>query len=228
MSGVKVKDSMVHIFVGVCLLVMLSACQTTKQTEVMGTESLHGEAQMSEPEEAVQPMDDALMMSEMEKVSEEEIGSMMKDSDLDGVMPSDLVEDRDYAAVTDPDPRAMMDEMEQDAMGVELSHVFFDYDRYAIRDDAVGVLQKNAGMLRNKYRDAGVLIEGHCDERGTVDYNLELGKRRAQAVKDYLVDLGVPEVRISIVSYGKEKPFCMASEPSCWAENRRAHFQLQN
>ena len=75
------------------------------------------------------------------------------------------------------------------------------------------MLEKDAELLKNTYKDSSVLIEGHCDERGTVEYNLELGKRRAQAVKDYLVDLGIEESRIHIVSYGKERPFCTESEP---------------
>lgn len=109
----------------------------------------------------------------------------------------------------------------------KLEHVFFGFDQYSIRDDAVSVLEKNAEMLNGLYKDSDVLIEGHCDERGTTDYNVELGKRRAQAVKDYLIDLGVNESRIRIVSYGKEKPFCRESEPACWKQNRRGHFVLQ-
>ncbi len=105
-----------------------------------------------------------------------------------------------------------------------LDDVFFDFDQYSIRDDAVPVLEKDAELLKSAYKDSGVLVEGHCDERGTREYNLELGKRRAQAVKDYLVDLGIEESRIQIVSYGKERPFCKESEPSCWKQNRRGHF----
>ncbi len=108
-----------------------------------------------------------------------------------------------------------------------LADVFFDFDQYAIRPDAVPVLEENAGLLKDTYKNFSVLVEGHCDDRGTVEYNLELGKRRAQAVKDYLVDLGIEESRIQIVSYGKEKPFCAESEPSCWQQNRRGHFVRQ-
>ena len=109
----------------------------------------------------------------------------------------------------------------------KLEHVFFGFDQYSIREDAVSVLEKNTEMLNGPYKDSNVLIEGHCDERGTTDYNVELGKRRAQAVKDYLVDLGVEASRIRIVSYGKEKPFCRESKPECWQQNRRGHFVLQ-
>ena len=105
-----------------------------------------------------------------------------------------------------------------------LADVFFDFDEYAIRPDARPILEKDAELLKKTYKDSGVLIEGHCDERGTVEYNLELGKRRAQAVKDYLVDLGIEESRIRIVSYGKERPFCTESDDSCFQQNRRGHF----
>ena len=110
------------------------------------------------------------------------------------------------------------------AEGSGLADVFFDYDQYAIRAGAVPVLEKNAELLKRTYKGSSVLIEGHCDERGTREYNLELGKRRAQAVKEYLVDLGVEESRIQIASYGKEKPFCTESTASCWQQNRRGHF----
>lgn len=111
--------------------------------------------------------------------------------------------------------------------GGGLGHVYFDFDQFVIRDDAVSTLQENAQLLSATYQDSSVLIEGHCDERGTTDYNLVLGERRAQAVKDYLVDLGVSSSRIQIVSYGKERPSCTGSEESCYQENRRGHVVLQ-
>ena len=107
----------------------------------------------------------------------------------------------------------------------KLTDVFFDFDQYAIRSAAVPVLEKNAALLKHTYKDSTVLIGGYCDERGTVEYNLQLGKRRAQAVKEYLVDLGVEKSRIQIVSYGKEKPFCTESTANCWQQNRRGHFE---
>ena len=105
-----------------------------------------------------------------------------------------------------------------------LADVFFEFDQYAIGAGAVPVLERNAALLKQAYKNSSVVIEGHCDERGTGKYNLELGKRRAQAVKTYLVDLGVDASRIQIASYGKEKPFCAESSPSCWQQNRRGHF----
>lgn len=106
----------------------------------------------------------------------------------------------------------------------ELADVFFDFDQYAIQSGAIPILEKNAELLKQAYKTSSVLIEGHCDERGTGEYNLELGRRRAQAIKEYLVDLGIEESRLQIASYGKEKPFCAESTPSCWQNNRRGHF----
>jgi len=99
----------------------------------------------------------------------------------------------------------------------------FDYDRYDIRPDAQPVLQEIASWLV-KNPSAKILIEGHCDERGTSEYNLALGDRRAKAARDYLVALGVAPARIEMISYGEEKPLCTEQTEDCWAKNRRAHF----
>ncbi len=104
-----------------------------------------------------------------------------------------------------------------------LSDVYFDYDQSALRADAQSALASNARLLQSG-GIASVVIEGHCDERGTHAYNLVLGERRAQAVKRYLEDLGVPSGRLQITSYGKERPVCSDHSEACWQENRRAHF----
>jgi peptidoglycan-associated lipoprotein len=104
-----------------------------------------------------------------------------------------------------------------------LKDAFFDYDKADLRDDARTVLSANAEWLK-KNRTIQFLIEGHCDERGTSEYNLALGDRRANAAKEYLVSLGVDASRIKTVSYGKERPFCNESSEDCWQQNRRAHF----
>ena len=109
----------------------------------------------------------------------------------------------------------------------EIKDVFFDYDRYNIREDARAILEENAQVLLNGKKDARVVIEGHCDERGTVEYNIALGQRRADAVKKYLVNLGVDPSRITTVSYGKERPFCLEHNEQCWQKNRRAHFVIK-
>ncbi|MGN6516538.1 MAG: peptidoglycan-associated lipoprotein Pal [Rhizomicrobium sp.] len=98
--------------------------------------------------------------------------------------------------------------------------VHFDYDAYNITEEARSVLQRQAAWLQ-KYPSVRVTIEGHCDERGTREYNLALGARRANAVKEYLASLGVPSARIDTISYGKERPICTESDESCWAQNRR-------
>ncbi len=106
-----------------------------------------------------------------------------------------------------------------------LADVYFDFDRFVIRSDAQAVLEANARRLKAE-NGRKLLIEGYCDERGTVEYNLVLGERRAQATKQYLQDLGVPSSQIQITSYGKEKPFCTDHSEACWQSNRRAHFVL--
>ena len=105
----------------------------------------------------------------------------------------------------------------------ELSDIFFDFDRFVIRDDAQSGLEANAGLLKSQ-SGVKILIEGHCDERGTSAYNLVLGERRAQAATQYLRDLGVPSSQMQITSYGKERPFCAEHSEACWQSNRRAHF----
>lgn len=106
----------------------------------------------------------------------------------------------------------------------ELSDIYFDFDQYAIRGEARSVLEANADFLKSQ-PDGDILIEGHCDERGTGAYNLVLGERRAQAAKQYLHELGVPLSQIQIISYGKESPFCGEHSEACWQSNRRAHFR---
>jgi len=104
-----------------------------------------------------------------------------------------------------------------------LGDVFFDYDRFHIRRDAMPVLDANAGWLRANGSKI-VLIEGHCDERGTVAYNLVLGEKRARATKQYLQDLGVQASQLPITSYGETRPFCKQQNEDCYQQNRRAHF----
>jgi peptidoglycan-associated lipoprotein len=104
-----------------------------------------------------------------------------------------------------------------------LDDVFFDYDQNVLRDDARQELQQDAKWLQ-KWPSAAILVSGHCDERGTAEYNLALGGRRAEVVKEYLTSLGVAANRIQTRSVGKESPFCAESGESCWSQNRRGHF----
>ncbi|MEQ1866420.1 MAG: peptidoglycan-associated lipoprotein Pal [Micropepsaceae bacterium] len=98
--------------------------------------------------------------------------------------------------------------------------VLFDTDQHSVRPDAQTVLQKQAAWLK-QYPQAKLMLEGHCDERGTREYNLALGDRRAYAVKEFLVSLGVDAARLQTKSYGKERPVCSESDDSCWQQNRR-------
>lgn len=99
--------------------------------------------------------------------------------------------------------------------------VYFDYDKFDLRPDAKNTLAKLVPILKN-FPDKKILIEGHCDERGTVEYNLALGERRAYSVKTYLIQAGIPTERIQTVSYGKEKPVDPGHTEEAWAKNRRA------
>lgn len=106
-----------------------------------------------------------------------------------------------------------------------LADVRFDYDSADLRDGDRAILTKNADVLK-RYDFLKVSVEGHCDERGSIEYNLALGERRAKAAYDYLVSLGVPSARLRSISYGKEVPLCNESNESCWARNRRAHLAV--
>jgi len=106
-----------------------------------------------------------------------------------------------------------------------LKDVYFDFDKYSIRPSDAEILKENAAVLM-KNSTWKIQVEGHCDERGTVEYNLALGERRANSVKKYLLSLGVPENRLSTISYGKEKPLDPAHNEAAWAKNRRAQFTI--
>jgi peptidoglycan-associated lipoprotein len=133
-------------------------------------------------------------------------------------------------AVAEPGARVLMTEEELfarkslDELNAErpLAEVLFDLDDASISDDARAVLQKNADWMR-RWSSTRVAIEGHCDERGSSEYNLALGERRGAAVKMYLVSLGIASERLDVVSKGKEAPVCTQSNESCWQQNRRGH-----
>ena len=108
-----------------------------------------------------------------------------------------------------------------------LNDIYFDYDRFTIREDAMPLLQANAKLLSATLAEKKIVIEGHCDERGTQSYNMVLGERRAKAAKQFLADLGVPTENLQVMSYGKDKPFCKEHTEECWQENRRGHFVIK-
>ena len=108
----------------------------------------------------------------------------------------------------------------------DLADVFFDFDKYDVRPADAKTLDSNASWLKSNPNHL-VLIEGHCDERGTNEYNLALGERRAKSTMNYLVSQGVQANRITIISYGEERPQCSEHTEACWAKNRRAHFLVK-
>ena len=111
-----------------------------------------------------------------------------------------------------------------EVQSAQLQDVFFDYDQSSLRGDARRVLDANAAVLKSM--EGGVVtLEGHCDERGTVEYNLALGERRARAAKQYLVGLGVSDTQLHTISYGEERAFAPGHDESAWSQNRRVHFK---
>ncbi|MEL7060790.1 MAG: peptidoglycan-associated lipoprotein Pal [Acidobacteriota bacterium] len=154
--------------------------------------------------------------------------------DVDYQRPAEDVEPTTTTApVSDPVERPIersLQEIQADAerQGL-LGDVFFDFDRAELRPEARERLEKNAAfMMSEEGRDLVFTVEGHCDERGTNEYNLALGQERAAAATDYLRSLGVGESRFKTISYGEERPFCTVSDEACWQKNRRAHFVISS
>ncbi len=115
---------------------------------------------------------------------------------------------------------------EQELFSQNVKDVYFDYDKAEVRGDQQGSLQADVQFL-TQHPNVNITIEGHCDERGSTEYNIALGDKRATAVKSALVAAGINASRIKTISYGKEKPFCSESNEACWQQNRRGHFVYQ-
>jgi peptidoglycan-associated lipoprotein len=135
-------------------------------------------------------------------------------------------------SVNAPAPRAAAPEPAaqpnlSDLFAQDVADAYFDLDKSDLRDDARTALTKDAEFLRS-YPQVHLSIEGHCDERGSTEYNLGLGQRRAEAAKNYLISLGITADRMETTSWGKERPFCTEHDDSCWQQNRRAHFVLSH
>jgi peptidoglycan-associated lipoprotein len=129
--------------------------------------------------------------------------------------------------VTEP-AKKVADLTDEQLFAQNVKDIFFNYDNAAIRNDEAAMVNADAQFLA-AHPEMQLLIEGHCDERGSEDYNMALGNNRAKSVRDALVQQGVKADRIKIISYGKEKPFCTTAEnDSCWSQNRRAHFVFAN
>ncbi len=126
-----------------------------------------------------------------------------------------------------PPPPAPAAKTMSELLSTGVQDAFFDYDKSDIREDARAALTRDSDALKTIFRDlpgGTAVIEGHCDERGSAEYNLGLGDRRASAARDFLVQLGVPADRLKTISYGKERPQCTESNEDCWQKNRRVHF----
>jgi peptidoglycan-associated lipoprotein len=131
--------------------------------------------------------------------------------------------------VTQPPPPPMTptsSPTDEDLFGQNVKDVYFDYDKADIRGDQQAAIQADTAFL-NQHSNFNFTIEGHCDNRGSTEYNLALGDQRASAVKSALVAAGISASRIKTISYGKEKPFCMEDNEACWQQNRRGHFVFQ-
>ncbi len=152
------------------------------------------------------------------KQPEEEIERAKKEAPAEEVQKEVKVEEKILPREVEQAPSPTVEEL-----AFELKDTLFDYDKYDIRPDAREVLDSAAAWL-NKNKNVKILIEGHCDERGTNEYNLALGEKRATAARDYLTARGVAAARITTISYGEEKPVCTEHNESCWQKNRRALF----
>lgn len=133
--------------------------------------------------------------------------------DIEGVTSGDLALD------------ARGDEVYVDMVGKEFVDIYFEYDQYRVLDGDVSTLEGIASWL-NENPEARILIEGHCDERGTNEYNMALGEQRALAARRYLVGLGIDSGRLTTISYGEERPAAFGNTESAWSQNRRAHFAV--
>ena len=140
--------------------------------------------------------------------------------------PAEKVEETTGFKESQPDTETMKESGSSaeklNAQGV-LKTIYYDFDKYDLRQDAIRTLGDDASSIK-QYPQFKVRVEGHCDERGTVEYNLALGEKRARAARDYLVSLGTPAQRLRIISYGKERPIDPGHNEQAWAANRRAEF----
>jgi peptidoglycan-associated lipoprotein len=117
-----------------------------------------------------------------------------------------------------------------DELLARIEDAYFDYDQHTLRPDAVKALQSDSTELRDilkDYPNYKLTIEGHCDERGSAEYNMALGEKRAESAKNYLVQVGIPANQLALISYGKEKPVCDEHDEGCWQKNRRIHIVAQ-
>ncbi|MCL0039896.1 OmpA family protein [Thermodesulfovibrionales bacterium] len=149
------------------------------------------------------------------------------EDELRAIPPDDEIVIREYIGEEEIARREIPDVLPAvvEELQMNVPNIHFNFDKYNIREDAIPIMQKLAGLLL-KNRDLKVIIEGHTDERGTNEYNLALGDRRATSAKEHLVLLGVAPYRIGTISFGEERPLCLEPTEESFAKNRRAHFVI--
>ena len=144
--------------------------------------------------------------------------------------PGGTTEDTTSVSVTIPTPTVAAAPPKRslgELVSSRTNDAYFDFDKFSLRPDARTALSQDATALKDIFKDfagAKVTVEGHCDERGSAEYNLALGDRRASQARDYLVEFGVPAAQLTTISYGKERPQCTEHDETCWQRNRRAHL----
>jgi peptidoglycan-associated lipoprotein len=149
---------------------------------------------------------------------------------LSGMVPSDSLSANSGEQRILEEPSAVSAKranVEGGTMAVGLQDVFFTYDSWVLNPEGRRALQADLEQLEDALRRRPLLIEGHCDERGTEAYNMVLGERRAKSVQQYLINLGLPANRLGIVSYGEKRPFCGGHDENCYRQNRRAHLAVR-
>jgi len=167
-------------------------------------------------------------VQEQTVAAKEEAPAVVETKDDEAARKAKELAEREAAlrAQAEKDAEARRAALAAKSISLNLQNIYFDYDKSSIREDAREILKGNAEIFSQK-KDAGIIVEGHCDERGTAEYNMALGERRAQEAKRYLVNLGINASRIETISYGEERPLDNRSTEEAWAQNRRAQFLLK-
>lgn len=206
---------------GICTIIVagwlgLSACSSLHEVTVVG----HG-AQTSEPS----PVPDSTDISAPVPTPMQTPAVHHEPAErLSSPPPNSLSEQSTMEEVSTD---IMAQSSEEPSLPRTLEDVFFEFDQYLIRPEGIKTLEVNAKVLKERYPDRELILQGHCDERGTEEYNLILGERRAAAVKNFLKDLGVSPANLRVLSLGKMQPFCLSQTVECFRKNRRVHFVFE-
>lgn len=150
-------------------------------------------------------------------------GGQTAGEDSEGGRAGGVIEENLLGGAKDQRDAGMSAAAGENQLAPRLQDIFFDFDSYIVRNDDLPTLKEIAAWLTTR-PEVAITVEGHCDERGTTDYNLALGQKRAEAAKDYLIKMGVSEKRVKTVSFGKEAPIDPSHTENAWQKNRRAHF----